>query len=110
MYNRFMKAQWAASSAFVYPFQTGDQRNKSSIHSFIGLIPSFRILFYCFVVLLVSLPATGFAGKRGAVAAGHELAAQAGINALDRGGNAVDAAVAIGLTLGVVDGFNSGIG
>ncbi|MBT3596662.1 MAG: gamma-glutamyltransferase [Verrucomicrobia bacterium] len=110
MYDRFMKTQWAARPAYVYPFQTGDQRNKPSIHSHIGLIFSFRILFYWFVILLVSLPSNGFAGKRGAVAAGHELAAQAGINALDRGGNAVDAAVAIGLTLGVVDGFNSGIG
>ncbi|HAQ98039.1 MAG TPA: gamma-glutamyltransferase, partial [Verrucomicrobiales bacterium] len=105
-----MKAQWSACPTCVYPFQTGDQRDKSTIHSLIGLISSFRNLFYCFVIFLVSLPSNGFAEKRGVVAAGHELAAQAGINALDRGGNAVDAAVAIGLTLGVVDGFNSGIG
>ena len=105
-----MKAQWTTPPAYGYPFQTGDQRNKSRTRRFIGLISSFRILSYCLVLLLLGLPTRGFAGKRGAVAAGHELAAQAGINALDRGGNAVDAAVAIGLTLGVVDGFNSGIG
>lgn len=49
-------------------------------------------------------------GKGGVIATVHPLASQAGMNALERGGNAVDAAVAAGLTLGVVDGFNSGIG
>jgi gamma-glutamyltranspeptidase/glutathione hydrolase len=44
------------------------------------------------------------------VATVHPLATQAGIDALARGGNAVDAAIAAGLTLGVVDGKNSGIG
>jgi gamma-glutamyltranspeptidase/glutathione hydrolase len=47
---------------------------------------------------------------RGFVAAGHPLATQAGLDVLEAGGNAVDAAVAIGLTLGVVDGANSGLG
>ena len=40
----------------------------------------------------------------------HPLATQAGVDALRSGGNAVDAAVAAALTLGVVDGHNSGIG
>ncbi|MFM7842967.1 MAG: gamma-glutamyltransferase [Planctomycetota bacterium] len=47
---------------------------------------------------------------RGMVATVHPLATQAGVSALERGGNAVDAAVAAALTLGVVDGHNSGIG
>jgi gamma-glutamyltranspeptidase / glutathione hydrolase len=46
----------------------------------------------------------------GIVASVHPLATQAGINALKAGGNAIDAAVAVGLTLGVVDTHNSGIG
>ena len=46
----------------------------------------------------------------GMVASGHPLATQAGLDALQSGGNAIDAAVAVGLTLGVVDGHNSGIG
>ena len=41
-------------------------------------------------------------GTRWAVAAGHPLAAEAGARVLAAGGNAVDAGVAAGLTLGVV--------
>ena len=44
------------------------------------------------------------------VATVNPLATDAGVAALDAGGNAVDAAIAAALTLGVVDGFNSGIG
>ena len=44
------------------------------------------------------------------VATVSPIATQAGIDALQSGGNAVDAAVAAALTLGVVDGYNSGIG
>ncbi|WP_193211836.1 gamma-glutamyltransferase [Luteolibacter marinus] len=50
------------------------------------------------------------AATHGVVATVHPLATAAAKSAMDRGGNAVDAAVAAGLTLGVVDGFNSGIG
>jgi len=49
-------------------------------------------------------------GERGIVATVHPLATDAAINAFKRGGNAIDAAVAAALTLGVVDGHNSGIG
>jgi gamma-glutamyltranspeptidase/glutathione hydrolase len=44
------------------------------------------------------------------VASVHPLATQAGLDLLEQGGNAIDAAVAVALTLGVVDGQNSGIG
>ena len=49
-------------------------------------------------------------GRNGAVGANHPLATQAGLDALRAGGNAVDASVAISLTLGVVEPGMSGLG
>lgn len=48
--------------------------------------------------------------ERGMVATVNPLATEAGQAALKNGGNAVDAAVAAALTLGVVDSHNSGVG
>ncbi len=84
---------------------------------------SFRLLTACLLCsVLVScvtpvqpplptaLQAQAAYGKNGMVASVHPLATQAGVNVLKAGGNAIDAAVAVALTLGVVDGHNSGIG
>jgi gamma-glutamyltranspeptidase/glutathione hydrolase len=49
-------------------------------------------------------------GIHGAVATVDRIASQAGIDAMQNGGNAVDAAVAAALTLGVVNAYNSGLG
>jgi gamma-glutamyltranspeptidase/glutathione hydrolase len=48
--------------------------------------------------------------KRHMVAAGHPLAAEAGLKMLDRGGNAIDAMIATQLVLNLVEPSSSGIG
>ena len=49
-------------------------------------------------------------GRNGMVCAGHPLAAQAGVAVLQKGGNAVDAAIATAAALNVVEPLMSGIG
>ncbi|MFO1514065.1 MAG: gamma-glutamyltransferase [Verrucomicrobiota bacterium] len=62
---------------------------------------------FCFVAITV---AAEFPAKHGMVSSVNPLATEAGLNVLKSGGNAIDAAVAVGFTLGVVDTHNSGIG
>src|SRR5207247_9510449 len=62
------------------------------------------------LILSVSWPSAAAPGQSGIVATGHPLATEAAMEAMKNGGNAIDAAVAAALTLGVADGHNSGIG
>jgi gamma-glutamyltranspeptidase/glutathione hydrolase len=66
------------------------------------------------VALVLLAPSVLFAADaafpKHAIATVHPLATEAGQKAFEKGGNAIDAAIAAGLTLGVVDGHNSGIG
>ncbi|HTG45980.1 MAG TPA: gamma-glutamyltransferase [Verrucomicrobiae bacterium] len=60
--------------------------------------------------LILLLPLLAHAAEHAGVATVHPLATAAALKVLHHGGNAVDATVAAALTLGVVDGHNSGLG
>ena len=65
------------------------------------------------LIMLLTIATVGVANaevRHGMVASVHPTATEAGLRVLKEGGNAVDAAVAVALTLGVVDSDNSGIG
>jgi len=70
------------------------------------------ILLACVLLpaLCAAVPSERARAESGTVATVHPLGTDAGIDALRRGGNAVDAAVSAALMLGVVDGRNAGIG
>ena len=64
-------------------------------------------------LLIVLVCCAGFDSRgetNGTAATSHPLATMAAIRAMQQGGNAIDGTVAAALTLGVVDGHNSGIG
>ena len=66
----------------------------------------------CLLLIVFASPADADSatGTEGMVVTVHPLATDAAVDVMKHGGNAVDAAVAAALTLGVVNGYNSGIG
>src|ERR1051325_10543310 len=87
---------------------TGQRNRQPSRHTF----RAFARLAWLFLLTLLAVPlcAAPAAGRHGIAATGHPLATQAAVEALKNGGNGIDGAVAAALTLGVVDGHNTGIG
>src|SRR5580658_5532809 len=89
------------------------RRTRRELPAAINRLPM-RKLSALLAVLLVVLATTARAqsaiGRHGAVATVDRIASQAGIDAMKKGGNAVDAAIAAALTLGVVNSYNSGLG
>lgn len=77
-------------------------RRRDALRAILGSGPALAAMF--------SVRAAHATTTNGAIATVHPLATQAGVTALESGGNAIDAAVAAALALGVVDGYNSGIG
>src|SRR5512142_3368617 len=70
------------------------------------MIPAVLIM----LLTIATAGATTVQATQGMVASVNPVATDAGVRVLKEGGNAIDAAVAVALTLGVVDSDNSGIG
>lgn len=69
-----------------------------------------RVTILVFLLALTAVPLHAATARQGMVAAEHELAARAGVEMFERGGNAVDAAVAAAFATGVVNPSSCGIG
>ncbi len=82
----------------------------TSLPEMLARLFSFFAVGWLALSLPSGLPGAPAQGHDGVVASVQPLATEAGSHTFETGGNAVDAAVAVALTLGVVDGHDSGLG
>jgi gamma-glutamyltranspeptidase / glutathione hydrolase len=81
------------------------------VYSFCFLIASFLFSFQGFTQPVdENYDLTTTKVEQAAIASAHPLATQAGIDTLNLGGNAFDAAIAVTATLAVVEPYSSGLG
>lgn len=74
------------------------------------MMKTMRLTVFSLLLLLTLSVSHAAEPGRGMVVSAHELASKAGIEMLEQGGNAFDAAAAVSLALGVVEPASCGIG
>ena len=100
-------ARCEASAKCVSLFRT--LRTKAKVSMKFRLICFLTFFFAMMLAAQAASPKPAWAPST-MVSCADAMAAEVGVNVLRQGGNAVDAAAAVALALGVTEGFSSGIG